>query len=462
MRIAYLMTGMGCGGAEMQVLALAREMRHRGHEVVVLALRDEPSPLAPRFAQAGISCYSFGLNRQRNLVSALVRAQRWAGDWRPDVLHSHMIHANIFARLLRLVAARVPVVISTAHSINEGGFVRTLAYRVTDPLADITTNVSPEAVAAFIRKGACPASRIIHVANGLDLQLFRPDPHARARVRNELHLNGSYVFLAVGRLIPVKDYPTLIEGFSQLRKIRQNAHLLVAGEGPSRADIETLIAASSLGTSVRLLGLRSDIPDLMNAADCFVMSSIFEGAPMALIEAMSCGKEIVTTEFGGASSLLGNAGLMVPVGKPDLLAEAMLEVTDRRRLNVEARDRAHALFSISKIVSAWESIYMALLRSHGSPRQTAVLSLYGIGLMRRTRKNTELEHDTRFHISVWRSCIREEDKAQVAKVFKPVVRNAAMVPDVRRYQQRHGGRLVRIQAAQAATWSVLGRSFRGG
>jgi glycosyltransferase involved in cell wall biosynthesis len=364
MRIAYLMTGMGCGGAEMQVLALAREMRHRGHEVVVLALRDEPSPLAPRFAQAGISCHSFGLNRQRNLVSALVRAQRWAGDWRPDVLHSHMIHANIFARLLRLVAARVPVVISTAHSINEGGFVRTLAYRVTDPLADITTNVSPEAVAAFIRKGACPASRIIHVANGLDLQHFRPDPQARARVRNDLHLNGSYVFLAVGRLIPVKDYPTLIEGFSQLRKIRQNAHLLVAGEGPCRADIETLIAASSLGTSVRLLGLRSDIPDLMNAADCFVMSSIFEGAPMALIEAMSCGKEIVTTEFGGASSLLGNAGLMVPVGKPDLLAEAMLEVTDRRRLNVEARDRAHALFSISKIVSAWESIYMALLRRH--------------------------------------------------------------------------------------------------
>ena len=365
MRVAYLMTEMGCGGAEMQVLALAREMRGRGHEVVVLALQDEPRALAPKFAQAGIPCHSFGLNRHRNLVSALFRARRWAGDWRPDVLHSHMVHANIFARLLRLLAARVPVVVGTAHSINEGGFVRTLAYRLTDPLADITTNVSPDAVAAFIRKGACPASRIIHVANGLDLQQFRPDPQARARGRGELDLNGSYVFLAVGRLSPVKDYPTLIEGFCELRKTRQNACLLIAGDGPCRTNIETLIAASSLGASVRLLGLRSDIPDLMNAADCFVMSSIFEGAPMALIEAMSCGKEIVTTEFGSASSLLGNAGLVVPIGKPDLLAAAMLKVADRRRdVNVEARDRAQVLFSISTIVSTWESIYLAFLRLH--------------------------------------------------------------------------------------------------
>lgn len=362
LRISYLMTGMGCGGAEMQVLALAQEMRHRGHEVVVLALRDEPSALAPTFAQAGVSCHSLGLNRQVNLVGALVRARRWAAGWQPDVLHSHMIHANIFARLLRLVAAPIPVVISTAHSTNEGGFVRTLAYRVTDPLADITTNVSPEAVAAFIRKGACPASRIIHVANGLDLQLFRPNPHARARVRNELHLSGSYVFLAVGRLIQIKDYPTLIEAFSRLRRTRQDTHLLIAGDGPCRTDIERLITASSLGTSVRLLGLRSDIPDLMNAADCFVMSSIFEGAPMALIEAMACGKEIITTEFGGASSLLGNVGLVVPIGQPDLLADAMLQVIDRQGVNVEARDRAHALFSIWKIASAWEHIYTALLR----------------------------------------------------------------------------------------------------
>ena len=106
----------------------------------------------PKFAESGIPCLSLGLNRHYDVIRALTRARRWAGDWRPDVLHSHMVHANIFARLLRLIAS-VPVVVATTHSINEGGLLRTLAYRVTDRLADITTNVSPDAVAAFVRRG---------------------------------------------------------------------------------------------------------------------------------------------------------------------------------------------------------------------------------------------------------------------------------------------------------------------
>lgn len=372
-RIAYLMTEMGCGGAEMQVLALAREMRRRDHAVVVLALQDEPRTLLPKFAESGIPCISLGLNRHHDVIRALTRARRWAGDWRPDVLHSHMVHANIFARLLRLIAS-VPVVVATAHSINEGGLLRTLAYRVTDRLADITTNVSPNAVAAFVRRGACPASRITYVANGLDLKLFQPNPQARMRVRRELDVEARYVFLAVGRFYPMKDYPTLINAFYAFHRNCENSCLLIAGDGPHRDRIEAHIASMSLGKSVRLLGLRSDISDLLNAADCFVMSSIFEGAPMALIEAMSCGKEIVTTEFGSATSLLGDTGLIVPVGKPDLLAAAMLKAADRQRnLNDDARERAGSMFSITAIAKTWESMYWDLLQGrtvHASISET--------------------------------------------------------------------------------------------
>ena len=107
----------------------------------------------------------------------------------------------------------------------------------------------------------------------------------------------------------------------------------------------------------------ADKVPMMNLADVFVFPSLLEGFPLAPQEAMSCGKEIVTTEFGSASSMLGNAGLVVPIGKPDLLAAAMLKVADRRRdVNMEARDRAQVLFSISTIVSTWESIYLAFLR----------------------------------------------------------------------------------------------------
>jgi glycosyltransferase involved in cell wall biosynthesis len=337
-------------------------MRRRDHEVIVLALQDEPRTLLPKFAESGIPCLSLGLNRHYDVIRALIRARRWVGNWRPDILHSHMVHANIFARLLRLIAG-VPVVVATAHSINEGGLLRTLAYRVTDRLADITTNVSPDAVAAFVRRGACPASRITYVANGIDVKLFQPNPQARMRMRRELDVEGRYVFLAVGRFYPVKNYPSLINAFYTFHRNRENSCLLIAGDGPLRDRIEAHIASMSLGKSVRLLGLRSDISDLINAADCFVMSSIFEGAPMALIEAMSCGKEIVTTEFGSATSLLGDTGLIVPVGKPDLLAAAMLKTADRQRnINDDARERAVSMFSINAIAKTWESMYWDLLQ----------------------------------------------------------------------------------------------------
>lgn len=347
----------------MQVFMLAREMRRRDHDVVVIMLKDQPRTLLPKFVESGINSFSLGLNRHWNLVNVLIRARRWAVDWRPDILHSHMVHANIFGRLLRLIAS-VPVVVSTSHSINEGGFLRTLAYRMTDPLADITTNVSPDAVAAFVRKGACRPSRIVHVANGLDLQLFEPNAEARTRMRSQLDLDGRFVFLAVGRLFPVKDYPNLINAFAKVHQQRDHSRLLIAGDGPCRKSIEAHIESLSLDGAIRMLGLRQDIPAIMNAADCFVMSSIFEGAPMTLIEAMSCGKDIVTTEFGGAASLLGTTGVVVPAGKPDLLFTAMLDIFDRpQTINKAARDRAESLFSISTIASTWESIYSRLSRA---------------------------------------------------------------------------------------------------
>lgn len=377
MRIAYLMTAIGCGGAEMQVFTLVREMRRRNHDVVVVRLRDEPSTLLPKFAGSGIDCLSLGLNKHHLLLAALFRARRWAREWRPDVIHSHMVHANIFGRLMRLTV-HVSVVVSTAHNVNEGGALRTLAYRLTDPLADVTTNVSPNAVAAFIRKGACPRSRIMHVANGLDLGLFRSDPEARARVRGELGLDHSFVFLAVGRLFAEKDYPSMIDAFAQVHQRRGGTRLLIAGDGPCRPDIEGLIASLPVSPgAVRLLGLRSDIPALMNAADCFVMSSVYEGAPMVVIEAMSCGKAVVTTEFGGAASLLGDCGVVVPAGRPDLLAAAMLNAADHPQVvNHAARDRAESMFSIATIADSWESIYSR----HSHPASDRVSLQTRVGL----------------------------------------------------------------------------------
>ena len=357
MRIAYLVTSFDFGGAEMQVFMLAREMHRRYHDVAVVHLVDDFNDLVPELVENEITSFSVGLNQHWLFPKALYRARAWGKEWRPDVVHSHMVHANIFGRFLRLVLD-VPVVISTAHNEIDGGQLRMWAYRATDRLTDLTTNVSPEAVEAFITKRACPAMRIRYVANGVDVQRFKPDLEVQARLRRELNISDRFLFLAVGNLYAAKDYPTLIKAFAQVHSMRRDALLLIAGEGPHRQGIEALIRSLSLDHAIRLLGTRRDISDLMNAADCFVMSSVYEGAPMVLIEAMSCGKHIICTEFGGAASLLGNTGVIVPSRNPALLAAAMLRTTNRQQdLNQHARSRAETLFCIENVANTWETIY---------------------------------------------------------------------------------------------------------
>lgn len=356
LRIAYVITALGHGGAETQVILLAREMRRRGHAVVIARLRDRPDELVPDAQREGFAALSFGLNHHVLLLPALLRARRWVMRWRPDVVHAHMVHANLFTRALRVMAP-IPRLISTAHSINEGGRLRMCCYRLTDAAADVTTHVSPQGVAAFTACGACASDRIRYIANGVDLERFRPDAAARARIRGALALGERPVFLAAGRLHPAKDYPTLITAFADVLRQRPDPVLLIAGDGPERSAVEGRIAELGIEQSVRLLGRRGDVPDLMNACDCFVMSSAWEGAPMALLEAMACDRPVITTEFGGAAALFGNSVRIVAKGAPEQLAAEMLAFLAQPPTGSTGRAYVERHFAIAAIGASWDAIY---------------------------------------------------------------------------------------------------------
>lgn len=374
MRIAYLVTAFGLGGAETQVILLAREMRARGHDVVVVRLRNRPDALVAQLHDNRLPTLSLGLDRHWQVLPALWRARAWARAWRPDVVHSHMVHANIFARLLRLIAP-VPRLVCTAHSADEGGASRMWAYRLTDRLADLTTSVAPHAVAAMLARGGAPPGRVMCVPSGIDARRFRPDPAAGERLRAGLGLTGHRVFLAVGNLLPPKDYPTLVRAFAEVHRRRPEARLLVAGDGPLRDDIAALIRSLGLGAAVRLLGVQDDIPALINASDGLVMSSRWEGLPTALLEAMACAKPVITTEFGGAAALVGAAGAVVPPGDPPALAAAILRLAaDRDAGGAEAlamgtagRALIERDYAIEAVCDRWEAIYRSADRRPPAP-----------------------------------------------------------------------------------------------
>lgn len=365
-RVVFVSTTLGPYGAENQVRALAERFRHRGLGVGIIAMVSPEGSTADLEARA-IRVASLGMKRGVPDPRAILRLRRLLNSWRPDIVHSHMVHANLLTRLSRLVAP-MPVLISTQHNANEGATWRYLAYRATDRLADVTTNVSRGAVAEATRRGAAPTGRIQYVPNGIDLSPFAPNPGARTRIRRELSLEGRFVWLALGRLAPAKDYGTMLEALSRTRAQHPEVVLLIAGTGPLRAELEATIGHLNLGASVRLLGMRNDAAVLLRGADGYVMSSAWEGLPMALLEASASGLPIVATEVGGNGEVVihGASGFMVRSGNPAALSEAMnrimeLSPAERAAMGATGRRVVAERYALDRVVDTWQRIYESLL-----------------------------------------------------------------------------------------------------
>jgi glycosyltransferase involved in cell wall biosynthesis len=270
------------------------------------------------------------------------------------------------ARLLRLISS-APV-ISTVHNVYEGGWQRMAAYRLTDPLSRQTTAVSQAAADRYVRLKAIPAHKCSVITNGIDTAEFAPNPERRATVRAQMNAQDQFIWLAAGRIAPAKDYPNLLRAFAQVHAEFSAARLWVAGEaaGPDAASVRSLASNLGLDTSVRWLGLRRDIPALLDAADGFVLASAWEGMPLAVGEAMAMEKPVVATDVGGVRELVGEAGIIVPAKSPESLAQAMLAQMratpgSRNSLGCKARERIFVSFSMDAKANQWEAFYKVVL-----------------------------------------------------------------------------------------------------
>lgn len=375
LRVMLVSTSLMRGGAEIQVYLLAQELHRKGHAVEVVTMRD-PEALDHELTTQNIPVRSLGMTSGIPDPRAVIRLARAVRSFRPDVVHSHMVHANLLARITRPFATS-PVLISTAHNLSEGARWRELAYRITDPLTSITTNVSVKAVDRYVTVGAVPARRIMYMPNGLDMTPFHPDPQQREALRASLGLAEEFVWLAVGRLETQKDYPNLMQAVSNL--VSETAHdpkpfsVLIVSDGPLRRELEGLRDDLGLsGDLVRFLGNRSDVPDLMRAADGYVMSSAWEGLPMVLLEAAAARLPIVATDVGGNGEVVedGRSGYLVAPMDPAALSAAMATVQrlapeERASLGARARLEVEQRYEIGKVVDGWVELYEHLLAKGG-------------------------------------------------------------------------------------------------
>jgi glycosyltransferase involved in cell wall biosynthesis len=367
--LLFISTGLAYGGAETQVVRLATRLKLRGWEVSVVSLMP-PKAYVEDLEAAGIPVFSLGIRRKWPDLRPVLRLTRIIRKRQPHIIHSFMVHANLLARLVRLFAP-VPVLICSARNVDEGGRLREILYRLTDPLCDLTTQVSQDGLERYVRVGAVPRHKIRYIPNGVDTERFKPNLEDRLKVRKELGVDG-FVWLAVGRFDPPKDYPNMLQAFARVINKHSNTMLLIAGDGPLRETMENMARELGIERRIKFLGIRRDVPQLMNAVDAYVMSSSWEGMPNVLLEASATGLPIVATNVGGNSEVVldGITGFLVPPRNPEALAEAMLRMMDlpeekRREMGKAARKHVEDNFSLDRVVDMWEALYRELLERKG-------------------------------------------------------------------------------------------------
>jgi len=371
LRILFLSTSMGMGGADSQLLSAAQELRRRGHEIFIISM----TPLGPMGLEARkVGLFTESLQMRRGIPDprGLLRLARFVRSWRPDVVHSHMVHANLLARAVRFLAP-VPALVSTIHNINEGGRARMAAYRLTNGLVDHMTIVSEAAANRFVEDRIVPQRLLRVIPNGVNIDHYRKvPPEIRESLRRLLGLTGSFVWLAVGRFETAKDYPNMLRAFARVRERRAEAHLLLVGRGSLQEETEALVGELGLADSVRFLGVRSDIPEVMSAADGYVLSSAWEGMPMVLLEAAAAGLPTVATRVGGNHEVVrdGETGFLVPPGDDAALAEAMLKlmalpVSERRAMGDAGHHHVRSHYGLGRVAERWEELYREVLARKG-------------------------------------------------------------------------------------------------
>ncbi|HEY1578145.1 MAG TPA: glycosyltransferase [Terracidiphilus sp.] len=363
MHIAYLIPTLDrIGGAEQQTIVLATGIARRGSQVTVIALSGSGSDAANTLIESGVRFQSLQMRKGLMDPRGWLRLHRWIRANKPDVLHAHLPHAALLARWSR-VFAPVPVLVDTIHSPHTARFLCKVGYRLSSRLSDVNTAVSSAAAGPWLNAHLLDRDRLVLIPNGVDLNYWKPaNEHTETQPGSVIPRR--FTWLTLGRLDPVKDHATLLHAFARLP---QFADLILAGDGPLKHPLQTLARALGIAHRVTFVGFQKNPLSLMRQSDAFVLTSKWEGLPVALMEASACALPAIITNTPGSKEVLPQPAVCdIPVGNPNALATAMstmmaLSPSERRRLGIRARNIVADRFSLVSMLDRYDALYRDLL-----------------------------------------------------------------------------------------------------
>jgi sugar transferase (PEP-CTERM/EpsH1 system associated) len=364
-RILHVVDSLGRGGLENGLVNLIRGLDPGRFEHVVCAVK-QLGDNAERLPADRVQIICLG---QTQSGSRLTRLISTIAKYQPDIVHSRNWPAieGVLAGRWR----RVRGVIHSEHGLDDQSSVgepwRRLCFRrVAYQLAHRVVSVSSQLAQLHARRTGFPAQRISVIHNGVNGVGFRPDPAIREATRRELGFaEGELCIGCVGNLLPVKDHLTVLRAFGEIagRTEGRKWRLVIAGEGPERPRLESFLNQNRVWKGrVELLGLSSRIPQLLNALDIYVLSSLTEGISNSLLEAMATGLPVIATDTGGNPEVVnGDSGLLFDPGDFHRLAEHLLALESqpdfRLELGRKSRQRVLGSFSIEAMVQQYGQLY---------------------------------------------------------------------------------------------------------
>jgi glycosyltransferase involved in cell wall biosynthesis len=378
LHVLHLITDLDVGGAELMLARLAGAADRRRFRMSVVSLI-KPGSVADELAAKGVSVQHLGLRRGAPDPRAILSLARLLRRERPDVLQTWLYHAD----LLGLIAGRmagVPRILWNLRcsdmDLRRYSWTSAATVRLLARLSRL-----PDAVLVNSRAGRRAHERMGYrprrwelVANGIDVERFRPDSDARAKLRAELRFAADdFVICLPARLDPMKDHATFFAAAQRFAREEPRARFVLVGRGVSEAGRRQRADLGELsGAAVRLLGERHDMPAVFAAADIVTLSSAFgEGFPNVVAEAMACGIPVVSTDVGDAAEIIGETGLVVPPRDPAAMAAAWKRLLfvgpdARAQMSKAARERIVGHYGLAAMVARYEAIYDSVVRATGS------------------------------------------------------------------------------------------------
>lgn len=373
LKVFHIASGDLWAGAEVQTAQLLLELKKDPFIRIEAALFNK-GVLYDKLMASGITTHFLNEDKQSSL-QILRGLYTHCKHWEPDVVHTHRYKENCLGGLAAS-ASNVPVIVHTVHGLQEalGGLENLklncyslVSSQITRRVASGLIGVSRE-IAAYLEV-SFPKARVVCIHNGINSGLISGGETSNVTRGGIGIAEAAYVVGTVGRLSPVKGIEYLLQAVSLLVNEwgLEAIQVAIIGGGPLQEQLEALSRELAIAQHVRFLGERRDVPDLLKLLDVFVMPSLHEGIPMALLEAMGAGCPIVASAVGGIPEVVrdGTDGMLVPAKDPKALAQAInalyVSELDRSRFGHAGRMRVAADFDAEQMAARTKDFYVDLL-----------------------------------------------------------------------------------------------------